>query len=460
METILLESATEVAARLRRRELSSRELTEALLARIDELGPAVNAVVEVRRDTALRAADDADRAIARGDALGALHGVPMTVKDSFQVEGLRTTWGAARFTDHVADWDATVVRRLQDAGALVVGKTNVAYMLADFGQSANEVYGRTSNPWDTARSPGGSSGGAAAAVAAGLSFVEVGSDLVGSLRIPAAFCGIFGLRPTAGTVPLTGMQPPGPPVPATRVADTTAVGPLARTAADLRAALRVTAGPEEPAARAYGWRLAPPRHTRLSDFRVGAVLDSAHAPVSSEVTTVLSALVDSVARAGATVVEGWPDGVDPVAQAETFGFHVGMFLAHQDPGADLPDPSLIVPQEHARVAVGATWSRYFSDVDVFLSPATVTPAIPHDDRPFGERTIGTPEGERPYDALASWSAHASLSGLPAVVAPAGVTRGGLPVGVQLVGPPHEDDTAITFAELLTDVSGGYRAPPP
>ncbi|MPZ95942.1 MAG: amidase, partial [Propionibacteriales bacterium] len=432
---------------------------ESLLTRIDKVNPVLNAVVELRGDEAVRAAGEADQALARGDDVGPLHGVPMTIKDSFHVTGLRTTWGNRVFRDYVADWDATVVRRLTRAGARIVGKTNVAFMLADFGQTTNELYGRTSNPWDTARSPGGSSGGAAAAVAAGLSFLEYGSDLVGSLRIPAAFCGVYCLRPTAGTVPLTGMQPPGPPAPSSEMADLSAVGPLGRSASDLRTAFRVTAGPEDPTAKAYSWRLAPPRHSRISDFRVGYVLDHDRAPVSSEVTTVLSELVDRIERAGATVVEGWPDGVDPVAQAETFGYHVGVFFAHHQPGAELPEPSQLVAQEQARMAARAAWSRQFCDLDVFLSPATITPAIHHDSRPFEQRMITTPEGDRPYDSQSFWSAHASLSGLPAVVAPVGSTTDGLPVGMQIVGPAHEDDTAITFAELLTDLTGGYRPPP-
>jgi amidase len=454
METLLHEPATEVAAVLRRREISSRELTEALLARIAEVDPLVNAVSAAHPDLALRAADDADRALARGGPLGPLHGVPMTVKDSFHAAGLPTTWGAPWWKDHVADRDATVVRRLRRAGAVIVGKTNVAFLLADYGQTSNEVYGRTSNPWDLARSPGGSSGGAAAAVAAGLSFLEYGSDLVGSLRVPAAFCGVYCLRPTAGTVPTTGHQPPGPPAPELGTAPVAAVGPLGRSPADLRAALLATAGPEDPAARAYAWRLAPPRHTRLPDFRVGVVLDHERAPVSGEVGAVLAEVVERLGRAGVTVVAGWPEGVDPVAQAETFGYQVGVHLAHVDPDAELPDPAQLVARERARAAASAAWSRYFAGVDVFLAPATVTAAIPHDSRPFAERTIATAEGERPYDDLTFWIAHAALCGLPAVVAPVGVTPDRLPVGVQLVGPPHEDDTVLTLAALLADLAPG------
>jgi amidase len=459
MHQTLTLPATEAARLLRRRELSSRELTEALLARIEAVNPGLNAVVELRGDQALAEAAAADQAAVRGGELGPLHGVPMTVKDSFDVAGLHTTWGNPAFADQVAGSDATVVRRLRRAGAIVVGKTNVAFMLGDFGQTANELYGVTGNPWDPARTPGGSSGGAAAAVAAGMSFLEYGSDLVGSIRIPASFCGVYGLKPSVGVVPLTGFQPPGPPAGPSDMTYLSAVGPIARSAGDLRAALAVTAGPEDPAARAYAWALARPRHTRLRDFRVGVVLDHDQAPVSSEVAAVLSDAVDGLARAGVTLLEGWPKGVDPVEEAESFGFHVRLFFAYQQPGDDLPPFAEVIGHEHRRMAARAAWGAYFDDVDVFLCPAAFTPAFPHDPGPFEARTIATPEGQRPYADLAFWVAHASLPGLPAVAAPVGRTAAGLPVGAQVIGPLFEDDTALSFAGLLGEVTGGFAPPP-
>jgi amidase len=459
-ETLVFRSATDAARALRRRELSSRELTEMLLTRIDSVNPALNAVVELRREAALQEAAAADEATARGSDVGALHGVPMTIKDSFNVAGLHTTWGNPAFKDYVADRDATVARRLKRAGAIIVGKTNVALMLADFGQTANELYGVTGNPWDTTRTPGGSSGGGAAALSSGMTFLEYGSDLVGSIRIPAGFCGVYGLRPSVGTVPLSGFQPPGPPAPPSEMMYMSAAGPLGRSPRDLRAALRATGGPENQAAKAYTWALSPPRHRRLEDFRVGVVLDHEQAPVSGEVGTPLSDAVDALARAGAPIVEGWPDGVDPVRHYESFGFHVQAFFAFQQPGEDLPKFSEFIDHENRRMAARAAWNRYFDDTaDVFLCPATFTPAFPHDERPFDKRTITTPEGERPYDDLVFWISHASLPGLPAVAAPVGRAPGGLPVGTQIVGPLYEDDTAITFAELFADVVGGYEPPP-
>src|SRR5215204_5056662 len=458
-ETPLFRSATDAAQAVRRKEISSRELTEMLLARIDSVNPALNAVVELRREAALQEAAAADEATARSDVAGPLHGVPMTIKDSFNVSGLHTTWGNPAFKEFVADSDATVARRLKEAGAIIVGKTNVAFMLGDFGQTANELYGITNNPWDTTHTPGGSTGGAAAALSAGMTFLEYGTDLVGSIRIPASFCGVYGLKPSVGIVPLSGFQPPGPPPPPSDMTYMSAVGPLGRSPRDLRTALSVTGGPEEQAAKAYSWALSPSRHTRLEDFRVGVVLDHEQSPVSSEVAAPLSNAVDALARAGATVVEGWPDAVDPVQHYESFGFHVRLFFAFQQPDEDFATLSEVVDHENRRMAARAAWSRYFNQIDVFLCPVNFTPAFPHDTRPLEERTITTPEGERPYNDQTFWVSHASLPGLPAVAAPIGRTPGGLPVGAQIVGPLYEDNTAITFAELFTDVIGGYNPPP-
>jgi amidase len=415
VEEVLLRSATEAAELVRRREISARELTEALLARIEAVNPTITAVVELRAEEALREADAADRAVAGEVQLGPLHGVPMTVKDSFDVAGLHTTWGNPAFADYVAKSDATVVQRLKDAGALIAGKTNVHFMLADFGQTANELYGVTNNPWDLQRTPGGSSGGGAAALAAGLTFLEYGSDLVGSIRIPASFCGVYGLKPSVGVVPLAGFQVPGTPPSPPETTYMSAVGPLARSASDLRIAVEATAGPERPESNAYSWQLAPPRHSRHDEFRVGVVRDHESAPVSSEVASVLSKAVEAIGAAGATVVEGWPEDIDPIAEAESFGFHVGLFFAYHD--QEEIDPSHIVAQELRRLRARAAWGRYFDETDVFLCPANFTPAFPHDTRPFEERTVATPEGDRPYDSQPFWISHASLSGLPAVVAP-------------------------------------------
>jgi amidase len=456
--TLMFMSAAEVALLLRSREVSSSELTTALFDRIESVNPDVNAVVELRREQALAEAAAADRATARGEAAGPLHGVPVTVKEAFNVAGMHTTWGSPAFKDFTAAQDAVVVGRLKRAGAVIAGKTNVATMLADFAQTVSDLYGVTCNPFDPTRSPGGSSGGSAASLAAGLTFLEYGSDLVGSIRIPASFCGVYGLRPTAGTVPLNGFAPAGAPTPARDLTYLSTAGPLARSAADLRTAWRATADPADDAPKAYSWTLPQPRCSQLSGFRIGVVLDDKQCPVSGEIGDVVSAAVDSLARAGAAVVEGWPDGIDPAVSAASFGFQVGLFFAYQQPGAELPAPSQMIEQENARLAARAAWDACFADVDVFLCPVNFTPAFPHDARPFAERCITTPEGTRRYDEQPFWTAHPALAGLPAVAAPVGQTRSGLPVGIQVIGPRYEDDTAITFAELLAEVVGGFQPP--
>jgi amidase len=423
-------TAEEVAEQIRAGRVTSREVTEQLLARI-AADTDVNAVVEVRPEYALAAADAADAA----PPVGPLHGVPMTVKDCFDVAGLHTTWGNRAFAEYVADRDATVVERLQRAGAIVVGKSNVHTMLADFGQTVNEIYGRTNNPADLTRTPGGSSGGGAAALAADLTYLEYGSDLVGSIRLPAAYCGVYGLKPTNGLVPQRGFQIPRTPYLPSELPNLSTIGPLARSAADLRTALRVTAGPEAP----YSWELRPPRHRRLENFRVGVVTDHPAAAVSSEVGDAMAETIDRLARSGAKIVEGWPDEVDAVQQAEDFGRQVGLFFAlHGGEPAELTVDELLAT-ERARMIARAKWQRYFEDIDVFLCPTSFTVAFPH-----GSTTI---DGQ-PYDAQVFWISHASLIGHPALNMPIGRTTDGLPVGAQVIGPWHEDDTAITFAELL------------
>jgi amidase len=230
-----------------------------------------------------------------------------------------------------------------------------------------------------------------------------------------------------------------------------AIGPLARCAADLRIALAATAGPEDPRPK-YTWSLAPPRHERLKDFRVGGVLDNDRTPVSSEVAGPLSDAVDAIARGGASIVEGWPDGIEPVLTYESFGFPVGAFFAFQDPDGDGQELSGFVAHEHRRLATRAAWED-FRDIDVFVCPTNFTPAFPDDTRQFEERTITTPEGERSCDDQAFWVSQRFLPGLPALAAPVGNTGTGLPVEGQIIGLLYEDDTAMTFAELLEKSRG-------
>ncbi|HEX4097346.1 MAG TPA: amidase family protein, partial [Caulobacteraceae bacterium] len=296
MTDIAFASATELAQRIRSRQIGCRELLEHYLDRVERLNPQVNAVVVRNFGPARAAADAADAALARGESLGPLHGVPMTIKESFHLTGTPTTFGFPAFRDNIATSNATVVQRLMGAGAVIFGKTNVPPGLMD-GQSWNEVYGRTNNPWDLGRTPGGSSGGSAAALAAGLSGLELGSDIASSIRNPAHYCGLFGHKPTWGIAPQTGHML----TPVRQPTDIAVVGPLARSAADLELALKIIAGPDGEEAQAWSLALPEPRQASLKDFRVAVVSQDGFAEVDGPVRDQIEALGDFLAREGAQV---------------------------------------------------------------------------------------------------------------------------------------------------------------
>jgi len=442
-----LADATSAAAAIGRGEVKSAELVDAVLGSLDAVNAGLNAVVVTCPDRARDEARLVDRARVSGTAPGALAGVPISVKEAFHTVGLPTTWGLPEHAGWAAAEDAGVVHRLRAAGAIVVGKTNVAAMLADYAQTANELYGRTNNPQELARSPGGSSGGSAAAVAAGITFLDYGSDLVGSIRIPAAFCGVYGLRPTANTIPQDGLAPPGAPAVAlpSHIGWISTVGPIARTPADIRTALSITADHHE----------APPaRELRAQGLRLGLVLDDPGCPIASDVGAVLSGAADRLAAAGVEVVEGWPSGIDSSATMPSFVFALQRFMAAADPASDWSATSAEIDRERQwRAEVRAAWARYFTGVDAFVCPVNFTAAIEHDDRPFDQRTVRTSDGERRYDEQPFWTAQPAVAGLPALAAPAGRTQAGLPVGMQIVGPHHGDYLITDIAELLDGILG-------
>ncbi len=478
-------SARETAHAIRTRQVSSFELTQHLLQRIRQFNPKLNAIVTLLADSAQQRARQADEALARGDWWGPLHGVPCTVKDTYETVGVRTTAGAPFLSGYVPAEDAALVARLKAAGAVILGKTNVPTMAADW-QSYNELFGTTNNPWDVARTPGGSSGGEAAAVAAGLSFLGLGSDIGGSIRVPAHFCGIYGHKPSLDIIPLRGHIPPPPglaPHPlAMGVGNLPVAGPLARSAADLKMAMEAFGGPDMYDAVAWRWSLPQPRGSRLSDYRLGYVLDDPLCPVSAPVRERLSNAVEALRQAGAKLEEGWPADVNPAQQVETYGYMIfavmALFMRPEDvaqirhTAATSDDPyakamELAITAPHSvfaemsarRCASLAAWQRYFRTHDAFLSPAQFTPAFPHDQSlPMEARVVHTPEGKRPYMDLLFWMTSATLNGLPATVATVGLTPEGLPVGMQIIGPYLEDATPIDVAGRLADVIGGFQAP--
>lgn len=451
------------------------DAVEHVLARCDATDTRVHAVV-VRRDDAARAeARAADEARARGDTRPLL-GVPISVKESFDVAGLPTTWGLPG-PGHAAARDAVAVARLKAAGAIVIGKTNVPPMLSDW-QSSNPVHGRTLNPWHAARTPGGSSGGSAAALAAGLVPLELGSDIGGSLRVPAHCCGVYAHKPSHGLIPLRGAAPPQAPRLEVSAPPPFAVaGPMARAAEDLALALELLAGPDDADATAWRLALPAPRHATLAAHRV-LVLDT-HPLLASgrAVREALQALARRLRDAGCTVATDSPLLPDLRRVAELYGQQLLAVLAADLPPAAMAsaasgpadDPMVAaratpyadwVRWERQALGIAQAWRRCFEAWDVVVTPVLPVPAFAHDDqRPMPLRQIDVDGRSLPYLALGAWAGPASLSGLPATAMPIGLSPDGLPIGAQVIGPRWEDLTPIRFAALCSQAFGGYQAPP-
>jgi amidase len=477
--TLAFESATKLAARIRGKELSSRELTEYFVARIEKHDVAVNAVVVRDFDRALEAAAAADAAAARGETLGPLHGVPMTIKEAYDLAGTPTTWGVPAFAKNVAESDAAVVAALKRAGAHFLGKTNVPRELFDF-QSYNDVYGTTSNPWNLERTPGGSSGGSAAALAAGLTALESGSDIGGSIRNPAHFCGVYGHKPTFGVVPDTGHALPG----MVASPDIAVVGPMARSAEDLALVMDVVAGPDR--FDALGWRLELPRPAQrsLSDFRVALWPTDLVAPVATEVADRVQLVGDRLAGLGARVSDAARPAIDPGSSTATYlhmlngvvsaGFPDDVYARLQEQAAALDpnDRSLAaiyartavqshrdwVRQANQRARLRLAWRDFFRDFDVLVCPIMPTAAFAHDHSQMEARRIRVDGSERPYFQQLFWAGLVTVAYLPSTVFPTGPSREGLPIGLQAVGAEFADYTCIEFARLVAEQIGGFVPP--
>ncbi len=474
------QSATDLIGRLRSREFGALELLEYFISRVETFDPRVNAVVVRDFEGARARARAVDEARARGEDIGPLQGLPMTIKESFNLTGLPTTFGFPFFRDNVATSNAVAVDRLLGAGAVVFGKTNVPPGLMD-GQSVNDIYGRTNNPWDLGRTPGGSSGGSAAALAAGLTGLELGSDIASSIRNPAHYCGVFGHKPTYGVVPQAGhaLAPVLQPV------DIAVIGPLARSAHDLELAFSILAGPAEPDAGAYALTPPPARITRLTGVRAALVLDDPFAEVDRAVQDRLSDLGDFLAREGAQVSVG----ARPKFDSEELYF-LYMILLRAAGSANVSDAEFALEFEHAKGTTRATrdiaranafgasmshrdwlrldeerrryrtkWIAFFADFDALLCPPLSTAAFPHTTTPPQGRTLTVNGREVPFENQLFWAGYAGAPYLPASVAPIGLTPEGLPVGVQIIGAPYADLTCLRLAQLLED---HYRAfvPPP
>jgi len=481
MDEFAFASATELARQIRERRIGCVELLDLFVTRAERLNPALNAIVVWQVEQARERARAADAALARGAPCGPLHGVPMTVKESFNIAGLPTTFGNPLWTDNIAAGNAFLIDRLMQAGAIVFGKTNVPYMLAD-AQSYNDIYGTTNNPWDKARAPGGSSGGEAAALAAGLSALGAGSDIAGSLRNPAHYCGIYAHKPSWGLISTRGHAPPGILTPT----DISVVGPMARHPDDLDVALRALAVPDLLQQAAWRVQLPSPRRRRLGEFRVAVWASSPLCPIDSSIAELFDRAVAAVARSGARIDDAARPGIDEAEHQRLFMLLLRAatasrmrdedFARQQQIAAALAEDDI---SDRAAVARGATmlhrawgaaneartrlryaWHDFFGCFDVLLTPIAATAAFVHDHNPDRDQRRVSVNGElRPYAEQLFFAGLASLSYLPATAAPIGLTRDGLPAGLQIIGPEGEDPTAIEFARLLAAEIGGFVPPP-
>ena len=476
MDVSPFSSATELAAAIARRDLSALEALEMYLERVQGVNPEFNAIV----------VHDAERARVRARALdagapgGPLHGVPMTVKESFDVAGLPTTWGVPDFREHIATRSAIAVERLEAAGAIVFGKSNVPRLLLDW-QSFNDVYGLTRNPWDPRTTPGGSSGGAAAALAAGLTGLELGSDIGGSIRVPAHMSGVFGHKPTWNVCAMTGHSLVGTLAPT----DISVIGPLARSASDLALVFETIAGTDPAEHRPHATLLSP-RVTSFEGLRVAMWSQSDVLPTDPEFVAALHELAGSLRARGALVDETARPAFDPqeaylvflglLAAAIGARFTPQQFeearerAASADPddrsadtvldrNYDLSHRDWLALNER-RTQLQRLWQAFFQDWDVLLAPPFATPALPHETAlPSRKRRVRIGSQEIAYNDLLFWPGIVGGFHLPATVAPLGVTQSGLPFGVQIVGPLYGDRTTLAIARLLERSHRAFVPPP-
>lgn len=474
-------SAVEIAAGIRRRDFSAVEILNHYLDRVDRFDGDINAVVVQQREQALTDAEAADAAVASGADLGPLHGVPTTVKESYNLAGTATTWGNPAWKDNIATEDAEAVKRLKGSGAVVFGKTNVPLMLADF-QSYNEIYGTTSNPFDLTRNAGGSSGGSAAALAAGLTAMETGSDIGGSIRNPAHFCGVFGHKPTWNLLWMRGHSPPGD---SRSTPDISVIGPLARSAEDLQVAFEVMAGPDPIAGRGLKLDLPTLADPSLRGLKIGVWAEDDHCPISQDVRRAIDKVAAALKDAGAQLDHDARPGFTTEHSHRTYQELLQATLASRMPDAeydglkqyvnnlDPKDDSESARTLRAQLATFKSWTaanddrnhlrwhwhEFFNDFDLMLMPIMPTAAFPHDHRKAGDRTLLIDDLERPYFDQVFWAGLTGVSYLPSTVIPTGLNDAGLPIGVQIVGPEYGDLLTIGAARALEQAGFAFTAPP-
>lgn len=469
MPDIPFSSARQLASMIRTKKIGALELLNLYLQRVERYSD-INAIIFMDVDAAHKRARQADRALARGNLWGPLHGVPMTIKESFDIVGMPTTWGVPRYKENYPSRNALVVDRFLQAGAVLFGKTNVPMYLADW-QTFNDIYGTTNNPWDRNRVPGGSSGGSAAALAAGLTGLEAGSDIGASIRNPAHYCGVYGHKPTYGIISPFGQTLPG----TVGKSDISVVGPLARSAEDLALALDVMAGPDD--IDGSGWKLSlpKPKKKELREFKVAIVHDDPEAEVDEEVRKKLRELtiflekmkvkVRQDARPaidsreahrnyiqllrGATSGRLTPEDVEKnLAALKSLRADDESYRAQMIRAQAMTHKEWLAA-DNLRHRMRLAWAEFFRDFDLFLCPVATTTAFEHNQKgERWERMIPVNGKPQPSTTQMFWAGYSCNFFLPATVAPIGMSRGELPVGVQIVGPQYGDHTCIQFARLL------------
>jgi amidase len=445
---LAFQSALQIAARIKGRELSAVECLAYFRRRIERFNGALNAVIILDWPRAQRRAADADRALARGESWGPLHGVPITIKESYDLAGHATTWGDPALAQTASE-DDLAVQRIEAAGAVVFGKSNVPLHLMDF-QTYNAIHGTTNNPWDVTRTPGGSSGGSAAALAAGMTGLELGSDIGGSIRNPSHYCGVYGHKPTYKLVGATRGAPPGD----LTFADLAVHGPLARSAEDLAVAMRYLAGPtslETPF-----WRVALPEpYKALKDYRVAIWPADSRVKVSAEISARCQDLGDRLAQLGCVVSDSARPAFDP---AQSNNVYRRLLDAATNPTPQLKHGEWR-DLDNERMKVRLQWRTFFKDWDIVLAPISATAAFKHDQSPLKGRTLQVDGETVPYFHQIFWAGLVNLGHLPSTCFPTGTGAQGLPIGLQAIGKAYDDLITIDFTRQLAKEIGGFVAPP-
>ena len=477
----LLGSAIAMTSALARRTVSARELLELHFGRIDRLNPRLNAVIWQDREKARQQASELDAEAAAGRFRGPLHGLPVTLKDSFDLAGAPSTWGNPAWKDNIARNDSEVAARYREAGAIIFGKTNVPLNLYEW-QSFNEIYGTTNNPWDPGRTPGGSSGGSAVALATGMAALEAGSDIGSSIRNPAHYCGIFGLKPSWGVVPLQGHQPPG----WLGDIDIGVTGPMTRHACDLELAFDVLAGADRFHRPAWAVDCPADRRERLSEFRIAIKLGDPASAVDDTYLHILEQFGRKLQSAGADVSFDAEPAIDAQEHFDLYLTLLGAAMAfayrEQDASEEraaieaLGDPiaeRIMGPRIAGRIIRHADWQMadnrrraarlvfddFFRDRDILIAPVCASAAFPHDQQGKRHQRYIPVNGKPQYEMQQLfWSGYCGVVGLPAVVGPAG-SVGGLPVGYQAIAGYGRDRSAIAFARAVEREIGGFSPPP-